>query len=152
MRLAVRRPEKVAGLVLIGAPVLLKSLRAKPARSFRLLKTLNKLHLVSEARIEEYRRTHGSADYRAADGATRDTLVTVINESFESELSELSCPVVLLWGADDLDVPVEVAQRAATLLEDHGTKVDLRVLEGVGHLVPTQAPHAVADAVRSVLA
>jgi len=152
MRLAARHPEKVAGVVLVGAPVVQRAHRAKPSRSLQILKTLVRLHLVSEARLEEYRRTHGSADYRAAEGALRDTLVTVINESFEAELSGLRCPVILLWGADDHDVPIEVAHRAAELITSGGGTAEVRILEGVGHLVPTKDPAAVADAVRSLLA
>jgi pimeloyl-ACP methyl ester carboxylesterase len=156
VRLAARRPESIRGLVLIGAPVLRRQGRAKPARRFRVLKGLRRLGLVSEARVEAYRRSHGSADYRAAEGVQRDTLVRIINESFEPELRALRCPVILLWGAEDADVPVEVAERAAALIgtalpEDERPSVRLEVLPGIGHLVPTAAPDAVEAAIRSLL-
>jgi pimeloyl-ACP methyl ester carboxylesterase len=151
--LATLVPEKVAGLVLVGAPVLRRQGAAKPSLRLRLLKFARRLGLVSAARLEAFRRDHGSADYRAAEGALRDTLVTVINESFDEELANLSCPVVLVWGSEDLDVPLEVAQRARTLIGSTSSappKVDLVVLDGVGHLVPTQDPAAVRAAIRSL--
>jgi len=57
-------------------------------------------------------------------------------------------PVELLWGADDKEVPVEIAHRVASLLTGD---VDVHVLAGVGHLVPTEAPEALVDAVSRVL-
>jgi pimeloyl-ACP methyl ester carboxylesterase len=153
--LAALAPEKVAGLVLVGAPVLRRSGAARPSAALRMLKVLRRLHLVSEGRLESYRRSHGSADYRAAEGTMRSTLVRVINESFEPELAGLRCPVVLLWGADDADVPVEVAERAAGLIGTEAParpSVELEVLPGVGHLVPTQAPEALAAAIGRVRA
>jgi pimeloyl-ACP methyl ester carboxylesterase len=156
LRLAARRPERVAGIVLVAAPVLRRQGAAKPSRQLRLLKALRRVGLASEARLEDYRRQHGSADYRAAEGVQRDTLVTVVNESFEAELAELSCPVTFVWGAEDADVPVEVARRAiemvgSNLPADRRPPTRLVVLEGVGHLVPTAAPEALADAMGELL-
>lgn len=148
--LAALAPEKVAGLVLVAAPVLRRHGAVTPSRQMRLLKFGRRLRLVSEARVEAYRREHGSADYRAAQGALRDTLVRVVNESFEEQLARLSCPVVLLWGSEDQDVPLEIAQRAKAQIGsaiDAAPEAELIVLEGVGHLIPTQAPGAVAEAI-----
>jgi len=44
--------------------------------------------------------------------------------------------VTLLWGADDTEVPVEVAERATTLLASS----KLIVRPGAGHLTPTEIP------------
>jgi pimeloyl-ACP methyl ester carboxylesterase len=155
LRLAARRSDKIAGIVLVAAPVLLRQDRTRPSRTMRALKALRRLRLVSEARLEAYRRQHGSADYRAAEGAMRDTLVTVINESFEDELASLTCPVTLVWGADDRDVPIEVARRAAATVGSsvpaaERPLVTLTVLDGVGHLVPTEAPDALREAIRDI--
>jgi pimeloyl-ACP methyl ester carboxylesterase len=152
LRLAARRPELVAGLVLVGAPVLQRLDRPRPSRALRWRKALRRAGLLSEARLEAFRDQHGSADYRAAHGVMRDTLVTVINESFEEELRGLRCPVRLVWGSDDHDVPVSIAERALELLTEnpargaHGA-AELSVLGGVGHLVPTQAPEALIAAI-----
>ena len=152
--LASLAPEKVRGIVLVAAPVLRRGEPARPSRALRRLKFLRRLHLISDARLEAWRRAHGSTDYRAAQGALRDTLVRVVNESFEDELASLHCPVVLLWGADDTDVPLEIAERAKALIGTHEATpppVHLEVLAGVGHLVPTQAPEALGEAIRSLV-
>jgi pimeloyl-ACP methyl ester carboxylesterase len=63
-------------------------------------------------------------------------LVRVIHESYEEQLAALSCPVDLVWGAEDREVPVAVAEKAVEFLR-LGT---LTVLSGVGHDLPAEAP------------
>jgi pimeloyl-ACP methyl ester carboxylesterase len=155
--LASRRPASVKALVLIGAPILRRSSMTKPKVSYRVARRLRRLHLISEARFEARRRRSGSADYNAAQGSMRDTLVTVVNESFEEELRRLSCPVYLLWGADDSDVPLEIAERALELVgagepEAHRPLVVLEVIPGIGHLVPSRDPASVRRVLEQALA
>ena len=102
LRIAARRPELIDGLVLVGAPVLQRLDRPRPSRALRWRKALRQAGLLSEDRLEAYRHEHGSADYRAARGVMRDTLVTVINESFDDELADLRCPC-LLYTSDAAD-------------------------------------------------
>ena len=156
LKIAACLPEAVSGIVLVAAPVLHRSDSRRPALHYRLLKRANRLKLFSDARMEEARRRFGSADYAAAEGVMRDTLVTVVNESFEAELSALRCPVALLWGAEDREVPVEVAVRAKALIgtdlePDDKPPSSLRVLEGIGHLVPTTAPASLRESILGLL-
>ena len=150
--LADLRPDLVAGLVLVGAPVLRRTGTSKPSLRYRSLRWLHRAHLVSDARFEAVRRRAGSADYNAATGVMRDTLVRVITESFESELGGLRVPVALVWGEDDTDVPPEIAERARELIA-HGSSpsVSLRVIPDVGHLTVTECPQAVRSAIDEVL-
>ena len=150
--LADLRPDLVAGLVLVGAPVLRGTAPATPSLRYRVLRRLHRAHVVSDARFEAIRRRAGSADYNAATGVMRDTLVRVISESFEVELGRLQVPVVLVWGANDTDVPLEIAERAEELIT-HGTSpsVSLRVIPDVGHLTVTESPQAVRAAIETVL-
>jgi pimeloyl-ACP methyl ester carboxylesterase len=101
--------------------------------------------------MEALRQKRGSTDYRAANGVMRDVLVKVVNESYEPQLRSLSVPVVLLWGADDRDVPVAVAERALRLIREGGGVAELEVLPGVGHLVPIEAPEDVRRVVGEAL-
>jgi pimeloyl-ACP methyl ester carboxylesterase len=82
----------------------------------------------------------------------RDILVKVVNESYETELSRLGSHVVLLWGADDQEVPVPVAERSLRLIREAGGSAELEVLPGVGHFVPTQASDAIARVLGEVMA
>jgi pimeloyl-ACP methyl ester carboxylesterase len=77
--------------------------------------------------------------------------VRSVNENIEDELARIGAPVVLVWGDKDLDVPVDVAQRAK-LLMSRSSDVALEVLSDTGHLVPTERPDALATAVQRLVA
>jgi pimeloyl-ACP methyl ester carboxylesterase len=146
VHLAARRPDAVRALVLVGVPLLRRSVPAtKPAITYRLARALHRRKLLTDARMEALRQRKGSDDYRNARGVMRDILVKVTNESYEDELAAVQCPVELVWGTNDDAVPVEIARRAQDLLGHDRARLTL--LEGVGHHVPLQAPDAVRDAI-----
>ena len=101
--------------------------------------------------MEAIRSSRGSADYRAASGVMRDILVKVVNESYEAQLRALDTPVTLLWGRDDREVPVAVAERALSVISEGGGRAGLEVLPGVGHFLPTEAPEALRLVVSKAL-
>ncbi len=82
--------------------------------------------------MEARRHRSGSSDYRAASGVMRDVFVRLVNETYEDELREITCPVELVWGSDDTAAPVAVAERAVELL----AHPSLTVLSG------SRAPHS----------
>jgi len=141
------RDARYHGVVLTGAPVLRAGSGRAPWR-YRLVRAAARRHLVSQARLEAARQRYGSTDYRRASGIMRDILVATVNESFEDELARQHCPVHFLWGQDDAEVPLRVAERARSLVTAPTT---LEVLAHVGHLVPTEAPEALAHAVLEAL-
>jgi len=143
--LAARRSDLVRGLVVTGAPLLRRGSSTKSPLSYRAVRWLHQHGLISAERIEASRQRHGSSDYRNAKGVMRDVLVISVNESYDDELNHLVPPVTMLWGERDYEVPVAIAQEASTLISAPHT---LRVLAGVGHMVPTEAPD---ELVRSVL-
>jgi pimeloyl-ACP methyl ester carboxylesterase len=146
--LAAEHPQDVAGLVLAGVPLVRTAMpHAAPSARYRLVRAAARWHLVSGARLEAARRRHGSADYRAATGVVRDVLVATVAETYEDELAALHCPVALVWGARDETVPLGVA-RAVVALVPHAS---LEVLEGVGHLIPAEAPEPLAAAAAAML-
>jgi pimeloyl-ACP methyl ester carboxylesterase len=145
---AAQRPELVRALVLTGAPLLRRPPVARPPWRYRALRSLDRRGLVSESRMEGARQRYGSADYRAAHGVMRDVLVASVNESHEEEMARVRAPVVMLWGARDAEVPVEVAERSRTFWSGPSS---LRVLDAVAHWVPTEAPGELAASVREAL-
>jgi len=145
--LAARLP--IAGLLLTGVPLVRIGTQRRPPIGFRALRWANARRIVSDDRMERERRRRGSADYRAAEGVMRGVLVASVSESYEDELSGVSAPTRLLWGADDTEVPPEVAHRAATLLGSGDVAVD--VLEGVGHFLPLEAPAALRSVIDRML-
>lgn len=133
----------VDAAVLVGTPLLRSAARRRSPVGYRLVKGLHRLGVVGDGRLETAKRRYGSSDYRAASGVMRDVLVTVVGESYERELERIAVPVRLVWGADDTEVPVSVAEAALT----HLAKATLTVVPGVGHLVPTDAPGVVRSAI-----
>ena len=142
-------PERVSALVLSGAPVIRRAATRKAPLSYRLQRWLHAKGLLNDERIEAARQKFGSTDYRRAHGLLRDVLVASVNESYESELATLRMPVDFVWGELDTEVPLDVAKGAALLLQGGHS---VRVVPGVGHLVPVEAPDELVDAAERVLA
>ncbi|CAN5175276.1 alpha/beta hydrolase [soil metagenome] len=143
--LAADHPERFAGLVLTGAP-LIKRASAKPPWIYRVGRAASRLSLLPDSMMARLRRRYGSTDYRASSGVMRDVLVKAVNESYEDLLPRLTLPVILLWGSDDGEVPVAVAQEAADLIP--GAR--LIVVPGAGHLLPVSHPDQLRPAVESL--
>jgi len=122
--------------------------RAKPPPAFRLVRSLRRLGLVSEARLEAARQRYGSADYRASEGVVRGVLVRLLAEDYEPALAALRCPVELVWGEDDAEAPLAVAERVRTMVP--GAR--LTVCPGAGHLTPLRVPAELRAAVDRLLA
>ena len=152
LTLAAREAPLVKHLVLTGTPRLSSpprsAARSSSPRAYRWWRSARRRGLISEERLEHARQRYGSADYRRAQGALREILVASVNESYETQLASLVTPVTLVWGENDRDVPLDVAVRAMELIR---APARLHTLAGVGHLTPTEAPEALADAVREAL-
>lgn len=135
--------DAVRALVLTGSPLIRTGGVSKPPLSFRVAKWLNARRLLPDSKMEEMRNARGSADYRAASGVMRDTLVRVVNQDVADLLPSVAVPVELVWGENDGDVPVSVAVAAADLVPT----AHLTQLPGVGHDTLAEAP----DSLRRVL-
>ncbi len=147
VQLATLLPDRIERLVLTGVPLLLRQGGSRrPAARYRIGRRLHHLGLVGDDRMEALRQRYGSPDYAAAHGVMREVFVRSVNERYEELLTLIACPVHLLWGADDTEVPVEVAERARPLFGS----ATLEVLPSVGHLLPTEAPGALRAAVAGV--
>jgi pimeloyl-ACP methyl ester carboxylesterase len=137
-------PERIDRLVLTGVPLLdRQGRRARPAPAYRLVRRLHRLGLVGDDRLEAMKDKYGSPDYRAASGVMRDVFVRILADDYRQDMAALGCPVDLVWGVGDTEVPLEVAERAQAIFPS----AHLSRLEGVGHLVPTEAPGALLQAV-----
>ncbi len=146
--LGANEPDIVRSLVLTGAPLLRSPSSKSSPTAYRALRWLRRRGVVSEKRMETARQKYGSSDYRQATGIMRDVLVASVNESYEAELARLDVPVTLLWGEDDREVPLDVARRASALLSTTHT---LQSLQGVGHLLHTEAPGELASVVGALV-
>jgi len=148
VELAAAHPDRVAALVLVGAPLFRPGgAHVRTAPGYRVVRRLAKLGVVSDQRLEAARQRYGSTDYKAAEGVMRDVFVTLVGERYDEALRAITCPISLVWGQLDSDVPLDVAEQIASVV----SRSTLTVLEGVGHLVPTEAPEALRTAVSAAI-
>ncbi len=131
VQLAAGWPTLIDRVVLTGVPLLKAPSSGKAALTFRLAKRAHGLRLLSDERMEAERRRRGSADYRAASGVMRDTLVKTVNEDYRSLLPRIEAPVDLVWGAGHTAAPLTMVQEAVALLRT----ADLTVSPTSGHLL-----------------
>jgi pimeloyl-ACP methyl ester carboxylesterase len=144
VRLATKVPDRIERLVLSGVPLLdREGRRARPAAAYRLVRRLHGVGLVGDHRLEAMKDKYGSPDYRAAKGVMRDVFVKLLAESYSADMAAIGCPVDLVWGAADTEVPLEVATRASGIFP----AARLIVLPEIGHLVPTEAPGALWEVI-----
>jgi len=144
VHLAAAHPELVGALVLTGVPLFRTAAgNRRPPLRYRVGRSLHGRGLIGESRMESLRQRYGSPDYRAATGVMRQVLVRTVNETYDDQLRSVSCPVELVWGDDDTEAPLAVAETAAGLL----ARSNLTVCRGAGHLVPLTAPDALRLAI-----
>ena len=89
------------------------------------------------ASLGEWSAAHyGSADYRAAQGVMRGTLVRVLAEDLTAQAARVQAPTLLLWGERDEATPRWQGELLARAIPDAG----LHVFPGVGHYAFLERP------------
>ena len=163
LRLAQRRPELVRGLLLASPAGIASSTRAaralllvtttiRPGRRVALLRhrlaervwyrrAVFRPWFVSDAAALSAEATHGLLAAQREHADTRTAALALAADDPRRELTAVSCPVVLLWGARDVQLPLQDAFEYARRLHAR-----LRVVADCGHLVIVERPHAVLDA------
>jgi pimeloyl-ACP methyl ester carboxylesterase len=151
LALATAYPELVKRLVIVASPIVRLPLEPGArgrSKTYETVRTVAKLLPPLRERILAWgRNRYGSADYRAA-GPLRPTLVRVVNENWRTALPAVQAPVLLIWGSEDAEVPLRVAEEAMAELP----RAELRVIEGAGHFPFLDEPEAFSEAVRTFLA
>lgn len=167
LRLAEQRPELVGSLLLIAPAgirttaravqtVVVATARLRPARyvaPFRhrfatrawYRRALFRPWFVADAVALTERATHGllSAHRTHADTITAGR--AMIADDPRRVLPGLPCPVLVLWGARDAQLPVDDAFEYARRL-----RAPLRLVADCGHLVIVERPGAVLDALEAL--
>lgn len=150
LQIAAAHPNSTCALVLTGVPQLLGRPVSKPSLSLRTVKTLHRHRLISDDRIERWKSSHGSEDYRRARGVMRDVLVKAVNENYEEQLRKLAVHVEFVWGSSDIAARVAELERAVELVP--AGLASLQIIDRVGHLTPLEAPEELRAAVQRLAA
>jgi pimeloyl-ACP methyl ester carboxylesterase len=168
LRLAMRSPDLVRGLVLISAAGIGSTTRrARYALALSSLVQPGRLLAPFRDRIAGSRRLRAFVwgPWATPDGTTVSPAATIgllegpslhsdttsaaaalVEEDPRVDLGRVRCPAMLLWGARDPQVPIDDAFQYARRL-----RAPLRVVAGAGHLVIAERPEACLDAIRSFL-
>ena len=167
LRLARSRPERVRGLLLISPAgiattsrlveaLVIAAATIRPARAaarFRhrwaervwYRRVLFRPWFVSDADALSPRATHGLLAAQERHTDTRVAGRAMVADDPRQDLTAITCPVVVLWGARDAQLPLQDAFEYARRL-----RARLRVVADCGHLVIVERPHAVVDALASL--
>jgi pimeloyl-ACP methyl ester carboxylesterase len=169
LRLAESRPELVRGLLLASPAGITSATRAaeaavltaatlRPGRYVAPLRhrlaarhwyrrALFRPWFVSDALALTEQATHGLLVGQLTHTDTKTAARAMVADDPRVRLPELPCPVLVLWGARDVQLPLgdafEYARRLAA---------PLRVVADCGHLVIVERPAAVLDALEQVAA
>lgn len=82
------------------------------------------------ARLQEMLvQKYGSADYKRLNVSMRKTFVKVINQDLSEMLSQIKASTLLVWGSNDTETPLWMAQKMEKEIPDAG----LAVFEGRSH-------------------
>jgi pimeloyl-ACP methyl ester carboxylesterase len=168
LRLAIRRPEAVTGIVLAGAAGISSGRRLAKA----VVTTIGLVRpgrLVARARAEiaavpwlrypafgvwgavdpqalSPRAVNGFLEPQLLHTDTRSAGRALAGEDPGPELHLVRCPCLVLWGARDAMVPVADGFEYARRL-----RAPLRVIASCGHLLIAERPDACLDAIESFL-
>ena len=135
IKLAAENPERVGRLILTGAAGL-PPRRTRGQKARMRLASLGKRvkKLLGDGALSrwlESRWVHhvASADYRAASGVMRATLVQIVAEDLTDYLMRIKAPTILIWGSEDHDAPLSSGETMSRLIPG----AELVVMQGGGH-------------------
>ena len=97
--------------------------------------------------LDRFRAHFGSADYNAATGFLRDTMVKAINEDLQPYLKNIARPTLLIWGDQDTATPM----RDAHIMEKEIPDAGLVVVKNAGHFSFLKDPYLVIAVIQSFL-
>jgi pimeloyl-ACP methyl ester carboxylesterase len=139
--LAARSPDLVDRLILVDSagirPPRTMRLRARGtlARSARRILGHPAAGASGRRLLDALYRRLGMTDY-ATSGELRSTFVKIVNEDLSPLLPTISSPTLVIWGANDVETPIWMANRIAHAIP--GAR--LVTLAGAGHFAYLDAP------------
>ena len=105
-------------IVIIASPLIRKIKPNNGFSVFKLYKFMNKLNIISDSRLDELKNKYGSEDYKNANKVLKDTLVMAVNDDLSEILPQISSKVELIYGQEDLVVPVKVGIDSSRIIPD----------------------------------
>lgn len=152
LRVALERPDLVAGLVLAGASGLLertmvREIQIRPSREWLAEKIGELFHDRSKMRDADLDRAHQELSVRGGARAMVRLSRTARRNHLGLKISQIGCPTLLIWGKQDIVTPPEAAEQFRTKIPD----TRLVWLEQCGHAPMIECPAEFASAMSDFL-
>ena len=116
-------------IVIIASPLIRKIKPNNGFSVFKLYKFMNNLYIISGSRLDELKNKYGAEDYKNANKVLKDTLVMAVNDDLSEILPQISSKVELIYGQEDLVVPVKVGIDSSRIIPDS----QLTIIPDEGH-------------------
>jgi len=150
IKFALRHPEKLNGLILVGTAGIKHKKTSFELFLSRLARIGNKfsfLPFFGFFRKIFYRFIVRKTDYLKTEGVLKETFKKIVAEDLTPLLSQVQIPTLIIWGRNDKITPLEDAY----LMKEKIKNSRLKVLENVGHAPYLEAPEKLAEAISNFL-
>lgn len=107
-------------LILLASPYKVEI--KKESLKLKVLKKVKKFPILNKA-VEFAKKHMGSTDYRNASGIMRDILVKHVNNDITENVKKIKCPVLIIWGDNDVTVDKSNAYELESLIKDAGVVI-----------------------------
>lgn len=147
LRIALRRPDLVKGLVLAGSSglverTLVKGAPVRPPKEWVREKIAELFYDPTMMREEDVDRAHAVLNTRQGARAMVRLSRTARRNHLGDQIGEITCPTLLIWGKQDIVTPPSAAQGFVDLMPD----ARLVWVDRCGHTPMLEAPDTFADA------
>ncbi len=146
-------PKYVTSLILTGTPGFTPVAKKKlilaitVAKIFKLIFKIPPLSFFEGPVRIWYYYVVGAKEYYRAEGVMRETFKNIVREELVPSMRAVRCPTLLIWGGNDIIVPVSIANK----MQGEIRNSKLLVVENVDHGLPFREPQRFAADVRNFL-
>lgn len=147
LRIALRRPDLVRGLILAGSSglferTLVRGAPLHPSREWITEKISELFYDKTKVREDDIDRAHTVLNTRQGKRAMVRLSRTARRNHLGDLIGEIACPTLLIWGREDIVTPPSAGQGFMDLMPN----AKIIWLEGCGHTPMLEQPEAFADA------
>ena len=146
-------PGETRALILTGTPGYTPIPRKKLmifiylAKAGKYIFTLPLLNMIAGPVRLWYYYLVGARDFYRAEGVMRDTFKDIIAEELDSCMKAVAVPCLLVWGENDMIVPVRIAKKMNQTISGS----NLVIVPNVNHGIPFLEPKKFYDAIAPFL-
>lgn len=146
IKYAVKYPQKIQGLILLGAAGI-KQKEPFISKITPLLKVFSFLPGYQFLRKIFYKYILGKTDYLELRGVMRETFKKILEENLTPYLPQIKAPSLILWGKKDKITPITDAY----LMKEKIKNSKLEISENIGHSPHLKDPEILSEKILDFL-